>query len=65
MIAEEGFEHLDAPVIRLAGPDVPGVPFHHSLEDWFMIPTRRRRGRRPRRWPRTDPPTALRRSPHH
>ena len=37
IIAELGFEHLDGPVTRLAGPDVPGVPFHHSLEDWFMI----------------------------
>jgi 2-oxoisovalerate dehydrogenase E1 component beta subunit len=36
-IAEEGFEHLDAPVTRLAGPEVPGVPYHHVLEDWFMI----------------------------
>ncbi|HLE58194.1 MAG TPA: alpha-ketoacid dehydrogenase subunit beta [Candidatus Limnocylindria bacterium] len=36
-IAEEAFEHLDAPVTRLAGPEVPGVPFHHSLEDWFML----------------------------
>ena len=25
------------PVTRLAGPEVPGVPFHHDLEDWFMI----------------------------
>ncbi|HLY35700.1 MAG TPA: alpha-ketoacid dehydrogenase subunit beta [Candidatus Limnocylindria bacterium] len=37
IIAELGFEHLDGPVTRLAGPDVPGVPFHHNLEDWFMI----------------------------
>jgi 2-oxoisovalerate dehydrogenase E1 component beta subunit len=36
-IAEQGFEHLDGPVTRLAGPEVPGVPFHHLLEDWFMI----------------------------
>jgi 2-oxoisovalerate dehydrogenase E1 component beta subunit len=36
-IAEEAFEDLDAPVTRLAGPEVPGVPFHHSLEDWFML----------------------------
>jgi 2-oxoisovalerate dehydrogenase E1 component beta subunit len=36
-IAEEGFEHLDGPVTRLCGPEVPGVPFHHDLEDWFMI----------------------------
>ena len=37
MIAEEAFESLDGPVTRLAGPDVPGVPYHHALEDWFML----------------------------
>ena len=37
LIAQEGFEHLDGPVMRLAGPEVPAVPFHHVLEDWFMI----------------------------
>lgn len=36
-IAEQGFEDLDGPVMRLAGPEVPGVPFHHDLEDWFML----------------------------
>jgi 2-oxoisovalerate dehydrogenase E1 component beta subunit len=36
-IAEKAFEHLDGPVTRLAGPEVPGVPFHHTLEDWFMV----------------------------
>jgi 2-oxoisovalerate dehydrogenase E1 component beta subunit len=36
-ISEKAFEHLDGPVTRLAGPDVPGVPYHHTLEDWFMI----------------------------
>ena len=36
-IAEQAFEDLDGPVTRLAGPEVPGVPYHHSLEDWFMI----------------------------
>ncbi|MGH2356401.1 MAG: alpha-ketoacid dehydrogenase subunit beta, partial [Candidatus Limnocylindria bacterium] len=36
-IAERAFEHLDGPVTRLAGPEVPGVPYHHALEDWFMI----------------------------
>jgi 2-oxoisovalerate dehydrogenase E1 component beta subunit len=36
-IAEEGFGHLDGPVTRLAGPEVPGVPFQHDLEDWFMV----------------------------
>ncbi len=37
MIAEEAFESLDGPVTRLAGPDVPGVPYHHNLEEWFML----------------------------
>lgn len=37
IIAEQGFEHLDAPVTRLAGPEVPAVPYHHVLEEWFMV----------------------------
>jgi 2-oxoisovalerate dehydrogenase E1 component beta subunit len=24
-------------VSRIAGPDVPGVPYNHALEDWFML----------------------------
>ncbi len=36
-IAEQGFEHLDGPVTRLGGPEVPAVPYHHALEDWFML----------------------------
>jgi 2-oxoisovalerate dehydrogenase E1 component beta subunit len=36
-IAEDGFEHLDAPVTRLCGPEVPGVPYAHDLEEWFMV----------------------------
>ena len=36
-IAEWGFLDLDAPVKRLAGPDVPGVPFSHPMQDWFMV----------------------------
>jgi 2-oxoisovalerate dehydrogenase E1 component beta subunit len=35
-IAEEAFTYLDAPVRRLAGPDVPAVPFSHPMQDWFM-----------------------------
>ena len=38
-IAEWGFMDLDAPVKRLAGPDVPGVPFSHPMQDWFMVNT--------------------------
>jgi 2-oxoisovalerate dehydrogenase E1 component beta subunit len=37
IIAEQGFEHLDAPVTRLGGPEVPAVPYHHDLEEWFMV----------------------------
>ncbi|HUG95084.1 MAG TPA: alpha-ketoacid dehydrogenase subunit beta [Pleomorphomonadaceae bacterium] len=37
IIGEQGFEHLDAPVTRLAGPEVPAVPYHHDLEEWFMV----------------------------
>jgi 2-oxoisovalerate dehydrogenase E1 component beta subunit len=41
VVAEEAFDYLDGPVTRLAGPDVPGVPYNHVLEDWFMLnPTR-------------------------
>ncbi|MGA2821466.1 MAG: alpha-ketoacid dehydrogenase subunit beta [Anaerolineales bacterium] len=36
ILAEEAFTDLDAPVRRLAGPDVPAVPFSHTLQDWFM-----------------------------
>lgn len=36
-IAEQGFMDLDAPVRRLAGPDVPAVPFSHPMQDWFMV----------------------------
>ena len=35
VIAEEGFESLDAPVMRLAPPDTP-VPFSPPLEDAFI-----------------------------
>lgn len=35
-IAEQMFEWLDAPVMRLAGPDVPAVPYAPPLERWFL-----------------------------
>jgi len=37
IIAEGAFSDLDAPVRRLAGPDVPAVPFSHPMQDWFML----------------------------
>jgi 2-oxoisovalerate dehydrogenase E1 component beta subunit len=36
-IAQAAFEYLDAPITRLAGPDVPAVPYAQNLEDWFML----------------------------
>jgi 2-oxoisovalerate dehydrogenase E1 component beta subunit len=35
VIAEEGFESLDAPVVRVAPPNVP-VPFSPTLEDAYL-----------------------------
>src|SRR6188474_1008747 len=37
IVAEEAFDYLDGPVVRIAGPDVPGVPYNHALEEWFMV----------------------------
>ncbi len=36
LIVDEGFEYLDAPVKRLAGADVPAVPFSHPMQEFFM-----------------------------
>jgi 2-oxoisovalerate dehydrogenase E1 component beta subunit len=36
ILADEAFTSLDAPVKRLAGPDVPAVPFSHPYQEWFM-----------------------------
>lgn len=37
LIAEEAFNDLDAPVMRLGGPESPAMPFNKPQEDWFMI----------------------------
>ena len=37
ILAEEAFGDLDAPVRRLAGPDVPAMPYSHPFESWFML----------------------------
>ncbi|SHE45147.1 branched-chain alpha-keto acid dehydrogenase E1 component [Seinonella peptonophila] len=39
LIAEEAFYELDAPIQRLAGPDVPAMPFNAVLEREFMLNT--------------------------
>jgi 2-oxoisovalerate dehydrogenase E1 component beta subunit len=36
VLADEGFEYLDGPVKRLAGPDIPAVPFSHPMQEFFM-----------------------------
>ncbi len=36
IIAEHAFEYLDGPIVRIGGPDVPAMPFAHSLEAAFM-----------------------------
>jgi 2-oxoisovalerate dehydrogenase E1 component beta subunit len=35
LVAERAFEHLDAPVMRLAPPDTP-VPYSPTLEEYFL-----------------------------
>jgi 2-oxoisovalerate dehydrogenase E1 component beta subunit len=36
-IAENSLFDLDAPVVRLAGPHVPAMPFAPTLESWFLL----------------------------
>ncbi|MFM7718475.1 MAG: alpha-ketoacid dehydrogenase subunit beta [Actinomycetota bacterium] len=40
-IAEEAFFDLDAPVVRLAGPDAPGMPFSPILEHAYLLDAER------------------------
>jgi len=35
LVAERAFEHLDAPVVRVAPPDTP-VPYSPTLEEYFL-----------------------------
>lgn len=37
LIAEEAFAYLDAPVMRVAAPDVPAMPFSPPLEHAFLV----------------------------
>jgi 2-oxoisovalerate dehydrogenase E1 component beta subunit len=36
IIAKDGFEFLDAPVQRVAAPDVPSFPYNPGLEDVLL-----------------------------
>jgi 2-oxoisovalerate dehydrogenase E1 component beta subunit len=37
VVSEQAFEYLDGPVTRLAGPEVPAMPFSPPLEAAFML----------------------------
>jgi 2-oxoisovalerate dehydrogenase E1 component beta subunit len=36
IIAEEAFECLDAPILRVTAPDIPAIPFSPPLEKFYM-----------------------------
>lgn len=36
LIAEHAFEYLDGPITRVAGPDIPAMPFSHPMQDFFL-----------------------------
>jgi 2-oxoisovalerate dehydrogenase E1 component beta subunit len=35
-IAEGAFAYLDGPIVRVAGPDIPAMPYNHPQEEYFM-----------------------------
>jgi 2-oxoisovalerate dehydrogenase E1 component beta subunit len=35
LVADEAFEYLDGPIVRVCGPDVPTMPFAQTLEDAY------------------------------
>jgi 2-oxoisovalerate dehydrogenase E1 component beta subunit len=36
IISEHAFDDLDGPVVRVAAPDVPAMPFNTPQEEFFM-----------------------------
>src|SRR5258708_29346857 len=36
IISEHAFDDLDGPVVRVAAPDIPAMPFNGPQEDFFM-----------------------------
>lgn len=36
LVAEEAFEWLDAPIRRIASPDIPMMPYNHPQEAWAL-----------------------------
>jgi 2-oxoisovalerate dehydrogenase E1 component beta subunit len=39
IIGQHAFEHLDAPIVRVCGPDVPAMPYSQPLEAAFLPST--------------------------
>jgi 2-oxoisovalerate dehydrogenase E1 component beta subunit len=37
-IAEEAMFDLDAPIVRIGGPDIPAMPFAGPLEHYYVEP---------------------------
>ncbi len=37
IVAEECFEYLDAPVLRIGGPEIPAMPFAKPLEEFYLV----------------------------
>ena len=37
IIAEECFDYLDAPVMRLGGPEIPAMPYSPPLEAFYLV----------------------------
>ncbi|MFQ5611580.1 MAG: alpha-ketoacid dehydrogenase subunit beta [Anaerolineae bacterium] len=37
ILSDEGFEYMDGPIRRLAGPDIPAMPFSHPMQEFFML----------------------------
>ena len=36
VVAGQAFDYLDAPIMRVCGPDVPTMPFALNLEEAYM-----------------------------
>lgn len=41
IISEDAFEYLDGPIMRIAGPEIPAMPFSPDLEAMFLPDTKR------------------------
>jgi 2-oxoisovalerate dehydrogenase E1 component beta subunit len=37
ILGSDGFEYMDGPITRLAGPNIPAMPFSHPMQEFFMV----------------------------